>query len=93
MASLEFSGKTALITGAGSGIGRSIAIAFANSGARVVLAGRRQEELEETARLIREGSGEAFAVSADVTYERSVGALVDQVGPLHVAVNLSLIHI
>lgn len=87
MANLEFCGKTALITGAGSGIGRSIAIAFASAGARVVLAGRRLEELEESARLIREGSGEALAVPADVTDERSVGALVDQVGPLHVAVN------
>jgi NAD(P)-dependent dehydrogenase (short-subunit alcohol dehydrogenase family) len=83
----EFSGKTALITGAASGIGRSIAIALANAGARAVLAGRRLEELEETARLIHEGNGEALAVPTDVTDERSVGALVDRVGPLHIAVN------
>lgn len=87
MSGMEFSGKTALITGAGSGIGRSIAIAFAKAGARAVLAGRRQQELEETAHIIRNVGSEALAVPADVTDEESVSALVDRVGPLHFAVN------
>jgi len=53
MSNPQFSDKTALITGAGSGIGRAIAIAFAQASARVVLAGRRLQALEATAGVIR----------------------------------------
>lgn len=87
MAQIDFSGKTALITGAGSGIGRSIAVTFAQAGARTVVAGRRLAELEETVRLIRDAGGDAQAVAADVTDEESVRALIDSAGPLHLAVN------
>ncbi len=48
-------GKTAIITGAGSGIGRSIATIFASEGAQVSICGRTLKTLEETAQLIREG--------------------------------------
>ena len=52
-----FSGRNVLVTGAGSGIGRQIAVAFAAGGARVVLAGRRVAELVETGRrFIRRGT-------------------------------------
>lgn len=87
MANIDFSGKTALITGAGSGIGRSIAMTFAQAGARTVVAGRRLAELEETVRLIRDAGGEARAVAADVTDEESIRALIESAGPLHLAVN------
>ncbi|MFE0018972.1 SDR family NAD(P)-dependent oxidoreductase [Mesorhizobium sp. NPDC059054] len=87
MSKFEFSGKTALVTGAGSGIGRSIAVALAEAGAKTVVAGRRQSELEDTAAIIRDVGGDALCVAADVTDEASVSALVGQVGPLHVAVN------
>lgn len=87
MAQIDFSGKTALITGAGSGIGRSIAVTFAQAGARTVVAGRRLAELEETVRLIRDAGGDARAVAADVTDEGSVRTLIDSAGPLHLAVN------
>ena len=50
------SGKVAIVTGAGSGIGRSVALAFLKDGYRVALAGRRKELLEETAKL--SGAGE-----------------------------------
>ena len=87
MPRLEFSGKTALITGAGSGIGRSIAVAFAKAGAKSTLAGRRLSELEDTARMIRDAGGDALCLAADVTDEASVSALVERAGPLHAAVN------
>ncbi|PWI18547.1 short-chain dehydrogenase [Streptomyces sp. Act143] len=87
----RFTGKTALVTGAGSGIGRAIAVSLAAEGAQVVAAGRRREPLEETVRLIEEAGGKALAVAADVTDATDVQALVaaavDRFGSLDVAVN------
>jgi NAD(P)-dependent dehydrogenase (short-subunit alcohol dehydrogenase family) len=69
-------GKIVLVTGAGSGIGRAVALAFLAQGDSVALAGRRQGELEETARL--SGAGErALVHPADVTREDEVAALFE----------------
>ncbi|MBK6014990.1 SDR family NAD(P)-dependent oxidoreductase [Streptomyces sp. MBT53] len=87
----RFSGRTALVTGAGSGIGRAIALAFAAEGAHVVIAGRRREPLDETVALIEAKGGKALAVSADVSQAADADALVraavDRYGSLDVAVN------
>lgn len=87
----RFSGRTALVTGAGSGIGRAVALSFAAEGARVVVAGRRREPLDETVSLIEDLGGKALAVSADVSRaedaESLVRAAVDAFGSLDVAVN------
>jgi NAD(P)-dependent dehydrogenase (short-subunit alcohol dehydrogenase family) len=72
----RFTGRTALVTGAGGGIGRGVALAFADEGANVVVAGRRREPLEETVTLIERAGGKALAVSADVTRAAEVRALV-----------------
>lgn len=64
---MELSQKSVLLTGAGSGIGRATAVELAHKEARVTLVGRRQEPLEETARLISETGGEAQVISGDVT--------------------------
>lgn len=69
-------GKVALVTGGGSGIGRAAALVFARAGARVVVAGRRRELLEETTHLIAEIVGDARAVPADVSKAADVEALV-----------------
>lgn len=69
--------KVALVTGAGSGIGRHSALALAEAGYAVVLVGRRQDALEETAKLA--GSAPTLAVATDVGDPESVNALFVQI--------------
>ncbi|HEY4071900.1 MAG TPA: SDR family oxidoreductase [Herbaspirillum sp.] len=71
-------GKIALVTGAGSGIGRAIALALLHAGYSVVLAGRRLSALQETAELAGEDGCRALAVPADVSDPASVKALFAQ---------------
>ncbi len=65
-------GKVALITGAGSGLGRQFAETLAGAGASVALAARRREKLEETAELVRQKGGNAICLELDVTDSLSV---------------------
>src|SRR5918993_537071 len=67
--------KVALVTGAGSGIGRATALALLADGYAVVLAGRRRDALEQTAALAGAAAGRALVVPADVTDPASVDAL------------------
>ncbi|MER7551573.1 MULTISPECIES: SDR family NAD(P)-dependent oxidoreductase [Streptomyces] len=89
--SARFTGKAVLVTGAGSGIGRAVARAFAAEGASVVAAGRTAASLDETVALIEKEGGSAVAVTADVTRSEDVRALVrrtvEHFGSLDVAVN------
>ncbi|WP_327302467.1 glucose 1-dehydrogenase [Streptomyces sp. NBC_01298] len=89
--SARFTGKSVLVTGAGSGIGRAVALAFAAEGAAVVVAGRTAAPLDETVELIEKEGGKAVAVTADVTRSEDVRALVrstvEHFGSLDVAVN------
>ncbi|MET8977954.1 SDR family oxidoreductase [Streptomyces sp. NPDC004539] len=86
-----FTGKVAFVTGAASGIGRTTALAFAQSGARVALADTSATGLKETERLITEAGGQALSVTCDVTNEDQVKAALDSViqtfGRLDVAFN------
>ena len=75
MSSLE---KIALVTGAGSGIGRQVAIALCEAGYSAVLAGRREEPLEETAALAGESGSRTLVVPTDVSEPSSVSALFDR---------------
>jgi len=67
--------RVALVTGAGSGIGRAVAIALAGAGYAVVLAGRRTAPLEETANM---ASGTTLVLAVDVTDATAVSSMVDQ---------------
>ena len=68
-------GNTAIVTGAGSGVGRATSIALLNAGYNVVLAGRRTNALLETISMAGEVPGEGLAVTTDVTDETDVEAL------------------
>jgi NAD(P)-dependent dehydrogenase (short-subunit alcohol dehydrogenase family) len=72
--SMQSNGKVALVTGAGSGIGRAVSLAFRSAGYSVVLAGRRLAELEKTAALAGAGKGKVVAVPIDVSEPDSVHA-------------------
>ena len=73
-----FGGKVALVTGATSGIGRATAVAFAREGAKVVVAGRREPEGEQTIGLVRAVGGEGLFIKTDVTVEAEVEALIQR---------------
>jgi NAD(P)-dependent dehydrogenase (short-subunit alcohol dehydrogenase family) len=73
---MDFKGKVALITGAGNGIGRASALGFAGGGARVVVVDRDTAGGEGTAGIIRQHSGDALFVAADVTKSADVQAYV-----------------
>ncbi|MDE2403092.1 MAG: SDR family oxidoreductase [Sphingomonadales bacterium] len=76
---LDFSGKVAIVTGGGTGIGYAAALQFARLGASVVIASRTADELEAAAARIREASGApCIAVPTDVKSEESCVALVEQ---------------
>lgn len=86
----RFESQVVWITGGGSGIGRALALAFAEEGATVAVSGRRQERLELVATEIIGNGGKALAVPCDVadeaSIERTVQQVVDTLGRLDVAV-------
>ena len=88
---MKLKGKVAMVTGGGTGIGKSVAIALAVEGAKVVVLGRRLEPLQETVREIVEAGGEALAVSTDITKIDQINNALQQVketwGRLDVLVN------
>ncbi|GAB2734415.1 SDR family NAD(P)-dependent oxidoreductase [Kitasatospora kifunensis] len=87
----QFTDKVALVTGAGSGMGRATAILLAKRGMAITLVGRRENRLADVAAEITAAGGQALAVPADVSRpednERAVTRTVEHFGALHYAVN------
>ncbi len=86
-----FKGQTALVTGAGSGIGQRIALDLAGRGAYVVIAGRQLDTLRSTGDLIDKAGGQFLAVATDIRNEDSVTKLMETTasatGRLDIAIN------
>ena len=76
--SLRLDGRRVIVTGAGRGLGRQMALHLADAGADVVCAARTREQIEETAEAIRSRGRRALVVPTDVTESRQVDALVEQ---------------
>jgi len=87
----KLDGKTALITGAGAGIGRDSALAFAREGAAVAIVDVREPRAEQTAGLIRNEGGRAQAFACDVRYldqvEKTVAAVLEAFGRIDAVFN------
>jgi NAD(P)-dependent dehydrogenase (short-subunit alcohol dehydrogenase family) len=87
----DLSGRVALITGGGTGIGRGISLRLATEGMRIAVCGRRADPLEETAGLIGAAGGEALAQVADVTDEVQVATLLESIDERYGAID-ALVH-
>jgi NAD(P)-dependent dehydrogenase (short-subunit alcohol dehydrogenase family) len=87
----KLAGKTALVTGSGRGIGRAIALTLAEAGADVVTVARNREQVEDTAREIKNKGRQALAFSVDVTKAGQVNETVEKVvsefGKIDILVN------
>lgn len=76
---MQLGGKIALVTGAGSGIGKATAVLFAQEGAKVAALGRGVDELKETVTLIQNGGGEALPISADISQPQEMQQAIQQI--------------
>jgi NAD(P)-dependent dehydrogenase (short-subunit alcohol dehydrogenase family) len=86
-ARFRLDGRVALVTGAGRGIGRNVAVALAQAGAEVWLVARTHDQIEQAAEQIRASGGQARAVACDVTDSAAVARTISAIPRLDVLVN------
>ena len=82
--------KVVLITGAGSGLGKALAVAAGQVGAKVICAGRRKDKIQQTADEVNKAGGMGTAVEMDVTDQKSVEKgmkLAEKNGPIEILIN------
>lgn len=84
----DLSGKVALVTGAGRGLGRAIALGLASAGAKMVLASRNPRNLQNTADTIREHGGEAHVTSVDISVAEQCSALMTEVERIYASLDI-----
>ncbi|HUY39274.1 MAG TPA: SDR family NAD(P)-dependent oxidoreductase [Candidatus Binataceae bacterium] len=88
---LKLDGKVAIITGAGRGLGRAMAVKFAEAGADIVAASRTQAQLDETAELVRKTGRKCLIVPTDVTDSAAVNAMaaaaIKELGKIDILIN------
>ena len=77
--SLQLEGKVALVTGAGSGIGKASAVLLAQQGARVAALSRTEDEIQKTVAEIEQNGGEAIAVTADISQPDQMQRAIDEI--------------
>ncbi|MGD7045389.1 SDR family NAD(P)-dependent oxidoreductase [Jeotgalibacillus proteolyticus] len=77
--SFALTGKTAIVTGAGRGIGKALAAGLAEAGAEVILLSRTEKELKETARQIKDRGGKAYYLTVDVTDREHIHQAIGQI--------------
>lgn len=84
-------GKVTAITGASSGIGRALSLAMGADGARLIVAARHIQPLEEVCRIVRDTGGEAYPISTDLSHDRGAEAVVntaiEQFGTIDILIN------
>lgn len=88
---IDLTGKVAIVTGARRGIGRAIAFALAEAGAKILVNDLHLEELENVAREIRERGGESLAYQADVSAKEQVEGLVEEASRVFERVDVLLL--
>ena len=84
---LQLVGLNALVTGGGSGIGRQLALGFAEAGANLILVGRRLAPLQETAKLAAEFGVQSIVIAADITNEGDIDQIASQSGRVDILCN------